>query len=919
MFCLSYRLLLVCSLLLMVANFTFAKEDQNFILGQKYEKQNQYELALTHYLEAILSYESTNNKTELFLVHKTIAFMCFRWGALDKSLNYFEKALLIYKDESTAKVLDILIKATEVYKSLEQYAAAIKKLDRLIDYYLSQKMNVKLIETLSQKAFLYNLMQDNNQAKNVLSRTLPFTEIEDDIIFKLNVLNDLGFTLVKIGNNYTAEDILKDALDMANKYKDRKDILLIKINILSNLAILSQSSDNYSQGLDYINNALKLVQQDRYNKEYVDLANIASKMNIIIYDLVQAKLLNSLAIKKAKKLKYDEGLEIAYGLRHELYEKEGESKLALIAFQDYNRFKADLDQKRRKKDSERFNVNAVVSRIEQNKVLELETKRVKATEEKLKQEQKNKERIELERQRALISAQAAKVRSEQEAAKVKAEQAKVRAEQAKVKVQEEKVRAEQAKVEAAEAQRRAIAAEGARRSQELKNIQREKETAEKTRAKEIEIQKTRQTYFYIGTSLLVLVVILILGFLYVKQKDNKKLEQSNQQLEKQKDEIKNQNEALQQRELALQENATKLKSMNSELQVTLDDLQNTQSQLIEAERMASLGQLIAGVAHEVNTPLGAINASISNISESLKYTTEMMSKIHQLLDSDKRQLFMQLLDLIFIGSQFMSSREERTLRRKLTKSLSNVPDFQGDKRNIASSFVDMGIKIDDTDAFVHRFEPLLQDENNTQIIECAYHIAIQNKSSNNINVAVQKASKVVFALKNYSRQSDYHTLVETNILENIETVLTVYHNTLKHGVEVYKEFGDDIPYTYCYADELGQVWTNILTNAVHAINNEGRIDISVHKEDQNIIVKIRDYGTGMPDAIIKKIFNPFFTTKKAGEGTGLGLDIVKKIIDRHEGNISVESEENVGTCFTISIPIITAEQAAQREKSKQAA
>lgn len=909
-----YRLVLFSCLTIGVLNPLFAEEDTNYKSGRNYESRNQYEQALRYYLDAILVYTTTDDQEGLFTVNKTIGFMCSKWGALEKAVDYLEKALIIHSNEPTGKVLDILSELAKIYETINKERAAIEKLDKLTQYYIDNKMNVMLIENLLKKSALYNLIRDYDKARSILNKALKFSEIEENVVFKLEVLNDLGFAHVKADNNYAAEEPLKKALSISDQYKNQQNIKALRVSILSNLAIFNQVSGNYATGIDYVNKALRIAEEETLQYEYIDIANIATKMNIVIYDLVQAKNLNDVCVGNAERLNYSKGLETAYALRHELYEKQGESKLALIAFQEYNKLKANLEIEQRKAEAKRATINATVTRIEQDKTLEHETERVKETEERLEEQKKEKQNAELERQRALAAANAAQARAEQEAAKVSAEQAKVKAQQAKVKEQEALIIAEQAKADAAEQAKKASAAEAIRRTEELRNIQREKEIAEKNRAREIEVQKNRQIYFYAGMGLLVLILILILGFLYTKQRDNKKLAKSNEQLEKQRNEIRNQNDALHNRELALEENAVKLQSMNDELQVTLDDLQNTQSQLIEAERMASLGQLIAGVAHEVNTPLGAINASITNISDSLKHSTEMMPDLYRSFDEDSAKLFSELINSIFMSNIVMTSREERALRRKLSKSLSRIPNFKGHERDIAASFVDMGLKIDDTDAFVKKFEPLFLNENSKFIVECAYHIAIQNKSSSNINVAVQKASKVVFALKNYSRQSDFNTLTEASIVESVETVLTVYHNTIKHGIDLHKEYGENIPYTYCYADELSQVWTNILMNAIHAVNNQGRIDIDVHQKEQYIVVNIKDYGTGIPQAIVKKIFNPFFTTKKAGEGTGLGLDIVKKIIDKHNGHITVESEEGVGTCFTISIPILSAEEAKMREK-----
>ena len=137
--------------------------------------------------------------------------------------------------------------------------------------------------------------------------------------------------------------------------------------------------------------------------------------------------------------------------------------------------------------------------------------------------------------------------------------------------------------------------------------------------------------------------------------------------------------------------------------------------------------------------------------------------------------------------------------------------------------------------------------------------------------------------------------------DNIETVLTLYHNQIKQNTELLVDYAD-IPPLSCYPDELGQVWTNLIHNALQAMNYKGTMTISIAREDNYAVVSITDTGKGISDEIKEKIFTPFFTTKKVGEGSGLGLDIVKKIIEKHNGYIQLESEIGLGTQFKVYLP-----------------
>lgn len=331
-----------------------------------------------------------------------------------------------------------------------------------------------------------------------------------------------------------------------------------------------------------------------------------------------------------------------------------------------------------------------------------------------------------------------------------------------------------------------------------------------------------------------------------------------------------------------------------ELKSTLDYLKDTQEELIQSEKMAALGHLIAGIAHEINTPLGAIRSSISNIAEFFSENLEKLPAFFQNLSSEHQQYFSILLTKSNQASTSLSSKEKRQIKKDLKRQLEQEGIDNAD--TLASTLVNIGVYDE-----IQPFLPLLKDSDSEKVLKAAYDLASVQRSTRTITIATERAAKVVFALKTYGRYDHFGEKVQANVAEGIDTVLTLYQNQLKHGVELIRNY-DQVPAIWCYPDELNQVWTNLVHNALQAMDYKGILRINVTRQEPNVLVSITDSGKGIPPEIMPKIFEPFFTTKASGEGSGLGLDIVKKILDKHQGKIEVSSVPGQ-TTFTLFLPI----------------
>jgi two-component system, NtrC family, sensor kinase len=332
--------------------------------------------------------------------------------------------------------------------------------------------------------------------------------------------------------------------------------------------------------------------------------------------------------------------------------------------------------------------------------------------------------------------------------------------------------------------------------------------------------------------------------------------------------------------------------LNTKLNNLLSDLKSSQSQLVQAEKMASLGQLIAGIAHEINTPLGAIKASIGTIADSTQQSIRLLPELVKSISENELRLFMELVNKSAGNTNVLTSKEEREIRRKIAAKLETKGIAEADY--FADILIDMGM-----DDEIEEFLPLFKE----QTLQTAYHLSMQIKNSQNIAMAIGRASKIVFALKNYARSGSDQSMVSAHIEDGLETVLILYQNQFKQGVSLNKHY-ETVPAILCYPDELNQVWTNLMHNAIHAMDGKGELSVHVKMHGtSSVLVSISDTGKGIPPEIKDRIFDAFYTTKGIGEGSGLGLYIVKQIIDKHKGKIWVESTLGKGSAFFVEFPI----------------
>ena len=318
----------------------------------------------------------------------------------------------------------------------------------------------------------------------------------------------------------------------------------------------------------------------------------------------------------------------------------------------------------------------------------------------------------------------------------------------------------------------------------------------------------------------------------------------------------------------------------------------SQQALIQSEKMAALGQLVAGVAHELNTPLGAIRASVENMTSAIAAVIATLPKVLGKLDDTGRDRFDAMISHAAMAVP-MTSREERSARKAMTTEL-EIAGIE-DPRRVAETLVDIGI----TSNLEHHM-PLLKREDRLDLLQGAYDVTSLSRNCDNIHLASDRAAKIVFALKTYAHPGAEGSSESRSLADGLDTVITLYRNQIKHGVELVREYEDEgqIPGRH---DQLNQVWTNLVHNALQAMNHKGTLTIRTSGTEDTVRVSIGDTGGGIPKNIQPRLFEPFFTTKEAGEGSGLGLSICREIIDAHGGTITFDTSD-AGTTFHVDLP-----------------
>lgn len=322
---------------------------------------------------------------------------------------------------------------------------------------------------------------------------------------------------------------------------------------------------------------------------------------------------------------------------------------------------------------------------------------------------------------------------------------------------------------------------------------------------------------------------------------------------------------------------------------------------LQSEKLMSLGKLSAGLAHELNNPASAIVRSVEELYNRIHTTPEKFKGIMTMrvtpeeTDRVNEILFSKLSNLGDFEDLSLLEQEEK--KDELTDWLEDEGLEDGEE--LAHTFAEFDFSVDD----LEQVREIVADKDLAAIMWWLESTLSLEKLVQEIQEASGRIADLIASIKTYTHRDQAATPQQVKLHEGIKSTITMLkHKIKKKQIQLEKSLDLELPLVEIFPGEMNQVWTNLIDNAIDAMDQGGTLRIRTYRRRDKVLVDIEDTGAGIPEDIQRQIFDPFFTTKGVGEGTGLGLEVTRRIVEKHHGTIEFESEPGK-TTFTVCLPI----------------
>jgi signal transduction histidine kinase len=317
----------------------------------------------------------------------------------------------------------------------------------------------------------------------------------------------------------------------------------------------------------------------------------------------------------------------------------------------------------------------------------------------------------------------------------------------------------------------------------------------------------------------------------------------------------------------------------------------------QRDRLASLGKLSAGLAHELNNPASAAKRAAGQLRQILKKIKDASHELGRRELTREQKAYIESLESSLIQKD--EPPPDPLAASDMEEQIDSLLRSHGqdDLWQLSADLARRGVRPAALESLFANLEP---ETARAALVRLAASIEIANLL-NEIESSTSRISDLVLAIKEYTYM-DQSPVQNIDVIKSLENTLTILNHKLKKGVEVKRDYQRVPLLVNSFGSELSQVWTNLIDNAVDAMQGKGELRLRVYRDDSCVVVEIGDNGPGIPPEVEAHIFEPFFTTKGVGQGTGLGLDTVQRIVRKHRGNIQVESRPG-DTRFLVWLPL----------------